>query len=352
MRPPRPSFVTVVPCGAISVLTDTNTQVLTSWIVSVDLPVGGGERKPRPATLALRRHRRPVEVRPPTTSSSKAEDAVAEAAAVLAAPSSKPGAAVGGAASARGSASNSESGHAKGSRGRASGRIGPRQDESGHGIGPNRRDPWAARLKRVRATLARARAVQDWLDCEPGRKAADVARREHLTRARICQLLRLLKLAPAIWSDIQQPGRTGAVLGELELRMLAPLPHKEQVRRYRALLGLDAPAPGDEPPRTAAKSARNRGLAAHLARARELHALVESGRFGSITAIGRHEGMSGTRVTQLLGLLDLHPEILAAIEAAGEDELGVKEKELRVIARMAEGKQLREWRKASRAPSC
>ncbi len=207
-------------------------------------------------------------------------------------------------------------------------------------------------MKRVRATLARARAVQDWLDCEPGRKAADVARREHLTRARICQLLRLLKLAPAIRSDIQQPGRTGAVLGELELRMLAPLPHKEQVRRYRALLGLDAPSPGDERPRTAAKGGRNRGLAAHLARARELHALVESGPFGSITAIGRHEGMSGTRVTQLLGLLDLHPEILAAIDAAGDENLGLKEKKLRVIARLPEGKQLREWRKASCAPSC
>ena len=329
--------------GAISVLTDTETQVLTSWVVSVDLPDGGGVRKPRPSTLALRRHHRVVAVRPPSSPASKDENTANGAADD--APSPKTGAAVGGAAPAGGPRSNSESGHAKVKGGRASGRIGPREAESGHGIGPGRRDPWAARLKRVRATLARARSMQDWLDCEPSRKPADVARREHLTRARVCQLLRLMKLAPAIWSDIQQPGRTGPVLGELELRMLAPLPSKDQVRRYRALLGLDAPQPGDEPPRTAAKSARNRGLAAHLARARELQALVESGRFGAITEIARHEGMSGTRVSQLLSLLDLHPDILAAIDAAGDDELGVKEKELRVIARLPEGKQMREWKR-------
>jgi hypothetical protein len=68
---------------------------------------------------------------------------------------------------------------------------------------------------------------------------------------------------------------------------------------------MDAPAPGEEPPRTAAKQARPRGLAAHLAHARELQVLVESGRFSSIRAIGKHQGLSGARVSQLLNLLDL-----------------------------------------------
>jgi len=190
--------------------------------------------------------------------------------------------------------------------------------------------------------------MQDWIDSEPDRKAADVARREHVSRARVCQLQLLLKLAPEIRADIEQPGREGPVLGERELRMLSPLGTKEQVRRYRALLGLDAPAPGDEPPRTAAKHARNRGLAAHLARARELQLLVESGRFASISAIGKHEGMSGTRVSQLLGLLDLHPDIIVAIDVPVEEAPGVTEKELRVIARMGEREQMREWRAVAR----
>jgi hypothetical protein len=193
--------------------------VLTSWIVSLDIPAGVGERKLRPATIAIRRHRRVVEVRPVSSSI------------------------------------DAESGQAKAWVKGGSTRIGPRESESGHGIGPGRRDPWAPRLKRVRATLARARAIQDWLDADSTRKAADVARREHVTRARISQLLLLLKLSAEIRADIQQPGRTGAVLGELELRMLAPLPAKEQVRRYRALLGLDAPVDG-ESPRTAAKSVK------------------------------------------------------------------------------------------------
>ncbi len=88
------------------------------------------------------------------------------------------------------------------------------------------------------------------------------------------------------------------------------------------------------------KAARHRGLAQHLARARELQALVESGRFSSIRALARHHGLSGTRVSQLLGLLDLAPDIFEAIEAAGED-LGITEKELRKEERV----QVREWRK-------
>lgn len=63
----------------------------------------------------------------------------------------------------------------------------------------------------------------------------------------------------------------------------------------------------------------------------------------------KHHGLSGTRVSQLLGLLDLAPESLAAIEAAGEEELGVTEKELRRIARLPEARQIREWRKLTLA---
>ena len=297
--------------------------MLTTWVVSLDIPAGGGERKPRPATLALRRHRRVTEVRAVSEPSGASPEAQAAGTA----------------------ASNSYSGHAKTKDEGKAELFGPRDSYSGHVIGPTRLDPWAARLKRVRATLARARAAQDWIDCEPGRKAADVARRERVSRARIAQLLLLLKLAPEILADITQPGRQGPTLGELELRMLAPLPPKEQVRKYRALLGMDAPAPGDEPPRTAAKQARHRGLAAHLAHARELQVLVQSGRFSSVRAIGKHQGLSGARVSQLLNLLDLHPDIIAAIDVLPEDAPPVNERELRTVARLPEDKQVREWKR-------
>ncbi|MFZ5480661.1 MAG: hypothetical protein ACOZNI_28115 [Myxococcota bacterium] len=153
-----------------------------------------------------------------------------------------------------------------------------------------------------------------------------------------------MKLAPEIWRDIEQPGRTGPVLGEKELRMLAALGSKEQVQRYRAMLGLDQAQEADVGV-DVRKHARHRGLAQHLAHARELQALVETGRYSSVRALARSVGLSGTRVSQLLSLLDLAPEILAAIEAAGEGELGVTEKELRGIARMEERGQMREWRR-------
>ena len=318
------------------VLTDTRTQVLTTWLVSLDIPAGGGEKKPRPSTLALRRFRRVVEVRAAEPLPSRSE----AAAGVSRAPSEA-------AASATldRSSRNVESSHAKGLGKADVGLIESRDHESSHVIESRRRDPWAARLKRVRATLAKARAIADWIACEPKRRPADAARREHVTRARICQLLRLMKLAPEIWRDIEQPGRTGAVLGEKELRMLAGCGTKEQVRRYRALLGLDQPKAGEGAVADVRKQARHRGLAQHLAHARELQALVESGRFSSVRALARHAGLSGTRVSQLLGLLDLHDDIIAAIDVPQEEAPKVTEKELRGIARMEERGQVREWRK-------
>lgn len=148
-----------------------------------------------------------------------------------------------------------------------------------------------------------------------------------------------MKLAPGISKDIEQPGRTGPVLGEGELRMLAGVGTREQVRRCRAPLGLDRKEEGVP---DVGKQARHRGLAQHLTHARELQALVASGRFSPIRALAKHHGLSGTRVSQLLGLLDLAPEILAAMEAAREEELGVTEKELRRIARLEVRVQLRE----------
>jgi hypothetical protein len=182
------------------------------------------------------------------------------------------------------------------------------------------------------------------------RTAADVARREKLTRARVSQLLRLLKLAPEIIADIDRPGRRGRVLGELELRQLAGLGRKEQVKRYRGKLGLDdrgkVTAEGKAAEAEARpKQARHRGLAQHLARARRYQDLVESGRFHTMTALAMAEGVSVSRVSQVLNLLDLHPEIIAAIDVPPEREPPVTERELRGIAVILDKeRQIREWR--------
>ena len=136
-------------------------------------------------------------------------------------------------------AQNVESGQTKkkGKGGRSG--IGPSKSESGQVIGPNRPDPWAARLHRVRATLDRARRFEAWMLAQADRTPADLARREKVSRARVSQIQRLLKLAPEIEDDIERPGRMGRALGEIELRDLAGRPRAEQVSRYRALLGQD-----------------------------------------------------------------------------------------------------------------
>ncbi len=306
---------------------------MTSWVVSVDLPAGQGPRRPRSATLALRRARRGVAVRvPPGT-----EDAVA------------------GRDRRRVDARDLESGHAKGGVPGGGDGIGPREAESGHGIGPRTKaDPWAPRLARVRATLDRARRFKDWIDDELGRKAADLARKEGLTRARVCQLLLLLKLVPEIRAEIERPGRTGRVLGEIELRQIAGLERGAQMARYRAMLGIDENGqPVDlRAERQAAKvQARHRGLKAHVERARELRALVEGGRFSSMGDLARYSGMSGTRAQQLLNLLDLHPEILGAIERGDAD--GISEPAIRHLSRQRDQRgQLEAWARLRASGSC
>lgn len=278
--------------------------------MTADIPGLNGPRKPRPATLALRRARRGAGVRVlPGT-----EEAVVQ---------------IGSLALAR---FEPESGHAKmGVPAVASG-IGPRGTESGHGNGTRRVDPWAGRLERVRATLARARRLQEWIADEEGRNMADAARAEGVTRARVSQLFLLLKLVPEIRGDIERPGRTGKVPSELELRQIALLERSVQYDRYRAMLGLDEPRDDRAERRAAKTQARNRGLRCHLERARELRALIDTGRFASIADLGRYAGMSGPRAQQLLNLLELHPDILAAVDRGDADH--VSERNIREVTRL------------------
>ena len=64
--------------------------------------------------------------------------------------------------------------------------------------------------------------------------------------------------------------------------------------------------------------------------------------------LARHEKVSAARVSQLLNLLDLAPEILAAIDVPPGEEPAVTERELRGIAVMLDhGRQMREWRRLS-----
>jgi len=71
-------------------------------------------------------------------------------------------------------------------------------------------DPWAGALARVRAQLDRARQWQAWIDEDPERCAADLARRQKLSRARVSQVLKLLTLDATILADLDRRRPRGA----------------------------------------------------------------------------------------------------------------------------------------------
>jgi len=163
--------------------------------------------------------------------------------------------------------------------------------------------------------------------------AADLAAREGLTRARVSQLLRLLKLAPAILADLEDVEGTGPVPTEAALRKLAGTKTAErQVYEYRRLCGAEA---AGRPPQAPVRRARppQRGLQHLFERARRYHALLEAGEHRSLNALGRAEGVTGNRVAQVLRLLQLDPEIIAQVDVApGELPEGITEKKLRRVA--------------------
>ena len=67
--------------------------------------------------------------------------------------------------------------------------------------------------------------------------AAELARRQGLSRARVSQIRSMLRLAPEVLADLESEERSGPVPSEVELRKLAQVrPRFEQVGRYRELV--------------------------------------------------------------------------------------------------------------------
>lgn len=213
--------------------------------------------------------------------------------------------------------------------------TGPTAGGPGHATGPVEDDPWADPLARVRKHLERARAFRGWIDEVPERTAADLARKETLTRARVSQVLKLLDLAPAIVEDIEREDRRGPLPSELQLRRIAAIPDPgHQWSRYEQLVRQgDLSIRGGS--KAAVASTRSRGCQGDLERARRLQKLWDTGAYDSLKALGRDEGVTGARVSQLLNLLHLAPEILAVLDVPEEEvPAGITKSELRAIARL------------------
>jgi hypothetical protein len=153
----------------------------------------------------------------------------------------------------------------------------------------------------------------------------------------VSQVLKLLDLDPTILADLDRSDRVGPVPSELVLRRIAGLPTAAAQRaRYAAVCVPSAPTSGgvyrrDDP---AAKPAPRHDDFRHaLDRARRYQGWLDDGTHASLASIARAEGISGTRVGQILSLLHLAPEIVAVLERP-RDELpnGLTRREVRGIA--------------------
>ena len=163
--------------------------------------------------------------------------------------------------------------------------------------------------------------------------AAAVAIEERLTRARVCQLMKLLDLSPEVLADLEDEDGVRPVPSEHKLRKLASVRTVDnQVNRYRELCEVEGsgqyrggPSPKPPPPR--------RGFQHLFRRARRYHTMLESGEAPSMEAIAQREGISNTRFRQVLMLLQLPPEMVERVDVpAGELPSGHREKELRRLA--------------------
>jgi len=200
------------------------------------------------------------------------------------------------------------------------------EDESG-------KDPWATRRRALRGHLSRARGFRERIAQGSVANAAAVAAEEGLTRACICQLLKLLDLAPGILADLEDEMGVGPVPSEHKLRKLAGVrPVEDQVEHYRVLVKAETVSRGkttgnNNPPLP------RRGFQQLFRRARRYHAMLESGEASSMEALARAEGISSTRVRQLLTLLQLPPRMVERVDVpAGQLPDGIREKDLRLLA--------------------
>ena len=130
----------------------------------------------------------------------------------------------------------------------------PSEEDAGQACGPRARAKRRFR-PRVLETLATAKAWQAMIDTGEVKNAAQIAKDMGVTRARISQVMGLLRLAPEILDHIDDmDGNEGCLhLTERKLRNIAVLQdHQEQLARFSELVGIRLAPRTPTSPRVAA----------------------------------------------------------------------------------------------------
>lgn len=286
----------------------SESEVLVAWDIEVDLPPhpGFGRRRPRPPEEALRRENR-------------------RRASVVASLDDNEGAELGG--------------HGEKDREPFATAWRTEAGLGGHGLKGHvsvDMDPWADRRESLRSHVERARRFERLILTGVVKNAAEVAEREGLTRARICQLLKLLKLSPEVLAQVEAPEVSGPVPPEKELRKLVKIPRVDQLAAYWELVEAERFTDrGRGQGRSRRSRVRRSGLQHQFERARQFQAALDAGEVRTLEELGRREGVTGGRVAQLLNLLHLAPEIIEVVDVPVDKvPRRVSEARLRELARL------------------
>jgi hypothetical protein len=112
-------------------------------------------------------------------------------------------------------------------------------------------------------------------------------------------------------------------------------PNRSKDRTFRMIFQFAVPARSSTKPKSRHPKARRNPIFL----AREWHDALESGEVSSRAELARKLGVSRARVTQVLRLLNLVPEVLDLIEALGDPILSpmVTERRLRAIVSLPPG---------------
>ncbi len=193
--------------------------------------------------------------------------------------------------------------------------FGPRENESGHAIGPPT-TAWTPARERMRETIERAERYAKTLRREPGLTQGDLARREGVSGPRVNQILAILRLEPSILADLVDPTSDNPVPTLKELHAIGRLAsERAQVGRYRqvceALRKKRITADRVKP-------TPQRGFRHLFAKARTWQAMLDAGEARSVAALARQVKVSRHQVGRVLDLLTLPPEVQAALDVPAE----------------------------------
>jgi len=163
--------------------------------------------------------------------------------------------------------------------------------------------------------LKRAIGWQRELNAGEVASRAALARREGLSRARVTQVMKLGELVAPIQAVVLGEREAEVALSVRVLRGLAATEVELQVAEFEALL---VQARDEALVARACDRGRPLGFQHLFARARRWQGLLDAGEFSSVRELAQVEGLSASRVSDVLSLLCLAPEIAAVLDVAPE----------------------------------